>query len=403
MSTTTNLALNEPAYNSTSPTWDQPLNYNSTILDAVLGNTTSIALTNTNVTLTGPTSTGTGQTQAMRIVLTGTISTNIIVTIPSGISGSWIVYNTTSGTYTVTIASGGGGNSVLAPQGYNVLVYSDGTNIRYGNDTISTSPLPVSGGGTGSTTLTANNVILGNGTSAVQFVAPGTSGNALISNGTTWTSAAIVNSVSGTLIRSPQIITNTSQTSYTTPSNCNSIYVQMWGGGGGGGGSNGNSYQDGGGGGGGGGYVEFFSTVSPSTSYTIAVGAGGTSGTGSSGANASSGGSGGTSLVTIGGNTYSATGGAGGGGAYYSGGNGYTGANGAGGRPSTGNFFSWGNGGFGSNPSYGGGAAGILSTTYNYNVAGNGFIYGMGGSGGVGNGGSGGAGYQGVIRIWEYS
>ncbi len=45
-------------------------------------------------------------------------------------------------------------------------------------------------GGTGQTSLTANNVILGNGTSAVNFVAPGTSGNFLTSNGTTWTSAA---------------------------------------------------------------------------------------------------------------------------------------------------------------------------------------------------------------------
>jgi hypothetical protein len=39
-------------------------------------------------------------------------------------------------------------------------------------------------------TLTANNVLLGNGTSALQAVAPGTAGNVLISNGTTWTSAA---------------------------------------------------------------------------------------------------------------------------------------------------------------------------------------------------------------------
>jgi len=45
-------------------------------------------------------------------------------------------------------------------------------------------------GGTGLTTLTANNVILGNGTSSVQFVAPGTTGNVLTSNGTTWTSSA---------------------------------------------------------------------------------------------------------------------------------------------------------------------------------------------------------------------
>jgi hypothetical protein len=54
-----------------------------------------------------------------------------------------------------------------------------------------TGTLPVNRGGTGATTLTANNVILGNGTSAVQVVAPGTSGNVLTSNGTTWTSSAL--------------------------------------------------------------------------------------------------------------------------------------------------------------------------------------------------------------------
>jgi hypothetical protein len=53
-----------------------------------------------------------------------------------------------------------------------------------------TGTLPVANGGTGATTLTSNNVILGNGTSAVQFVAPGTTGNVLTSNGTTWQSTA---------------------------------------------------------------------------------------------------------------------------------------------------------------------------------------------------------------------
>lgn len=50
--------------------------------------------------------------------------------------------------------------------------------------------LPVANGGTGAATLAANNVLLGNGTSALQAVAPSTSGNVLTSNGTTWTSAA---------------------------------------------------------------------------------------------------------------------------------------------------------------------------------------------------------------------
>ena len=52
-----------------------------------------------------------------------------------------------------------------------------------------TGTLPVANGGTGAATLTANNVLLGNGTSAVQVVAPGTAGNVLMSNGTTWASA----------------------------------------------------------------------------------------------------------------------------------------------------------------------------------------------------------------------
>jgi microcystin-dependent protein len=47
----------------------------------------------------------------------------------------------------------------------------------------------VAKGGTGLTTLTANNVILGNGTSTPSFVAPGSSGNLLTSNGTTWQSS----------------------------------------------------------------------------------------------------------------------------------------------------------------------------------------------------------------------
>jgi hypothetical protein len=51
--------------------------------------------------------------------------------------------------------------------------------------------LAVADGGTGRSTLTANNVVLGNGTSAVNFVAPSTAGNLLVSNGTTWTSATL--------------------------------------------------------------------------------------------------------------------------------------------------------------------------------------------------------------------
>lgn len=72
-------------------------------------------------------------------------------------------------------------------------VDSGGTALAFGavnlaSNSAVTGTLPVANGGTGAASLTANNVILGNGTSPVQVVAPGTSGNVLTSNGTTWSS-----------------------------------------------------------------------------------------------------------------------------------------------------------------------------------------------------------------------
>ena len=63
-----------------------------------------------------------------------------------------------------------------------------------------TGVLPVANGGSGSNTIALNNVVLGNGSGAVQTVAPGASGNVLTSNGTTWVSENVpypVSSVAG--------------------------------------------------------------------------------------------------------------------------------------------------------------------------------------------------------------
>jgi len=62
------------------------------------------------------------------------------------------------------------------------------------NKTIGVSQLSgnvsVSNGGTGTGSLTANGVLLGNSTSALKTISPGTSGNVLTSDGTTWASKA---------------------------------------------------------------------------------------------------------------------------------------------------------------------------------------------------------------------
>ena len=65
-----------------------------------------------------------------------------------------------------------------------------GVAITGGTVTGLATDLAVADGGTGASTLAANAVLLGNGTSALQTVAPSTSGNLLTSNGTTWQSVA---------------------------------------------------------------------------------------------------------------------------------------------------------------------------------------------------------------------
>lgn len=60
-----------------------------------------------------------------------------------------------------------------------------------GNASNLSATLAVGKGGTGTTTLATNNVLLGNGTNAVQTVAPSTSGNVLQSNGSTWVSSPV--------------------------------------------------------------------------------------------------------------------------------------------------------------------------------------------------------------------
>jgi hypothetical protein len=72
------------------------------------------------------------------------------------------------------------------------------TNLTTSNATITggsvtgITDLAVADGGTGASSITANSVILGNGSSTLSgnLVAPSTTGNILTSDGTTWTSAA---------------------------------------------------------------------------------------------------------------------------------------------------------------------------------------------------------------------
>ena len=125
---TTSLNLPKQATGDNPNTWGTVLNGGLDQLDAAFGATTTLALTNANVSLTQ------SQCDCRRFLLTGVLAANLTVTIPNnaaltGVSGEWFVDNQTSGAYTVTFASVGGGSSVKCAQGMHIHIFCDGTNV----------------------------------------------------------------------------------------------------------------------------------------------------------------------------------------------------------------------------------------------------------------------------------
>lgn len=121
---------------------------------------------------------------------TGATLTSPTITTPT-ITGATITGGSVSSLTTdVAVADGGTGASTASGARTNLSAAASGANSDITSLSGLTTALSVAQGGTGANTLTANSVLVGNGTSAVQSVAPGTSGNVLTSNGTSWTSTA---------------------------------------------------------------------------------------------------------------------------------------------------------------------------------------------------------------------
>ena len=213
-STYSNLKIQLMGTGENSGTWGTITNTNlGTAIEEAITGSADVTFSSGTVTLT-LTDTNSSQTaRNLRLNLTGTSggAQNLIV---PAIEKVYIVNNGCADAITVKNATGSG---IAVPAGKTMYLYNTGSNVvdaithltsltlasalpiaSGGTGTNTTTfcnlqsnvsgVLPVNNGGTGATSLNANAVVIGNGVSAPTFVAPGTSGNVLTSNGTAWVS-----------------------------------------------------------------------------------------------------------------------------------------------------------------------------------------------------------------------
>jgi hypothetical protein len=204
---TTNKSLNQPAFNSAN--WNVPLNANFGFIDEAFGGVISLNATAGSATLT------VSQYRSPILLVSGLMSGNVTYTIPSGVGGTWTIRNSTTGAFTLTIASGGGGASVVVAQGANIQVFSDGTNIRTTLPVIGLTTQVIynlNGSLTGASNFTFDGTIL----SAPSIASTTVSTTGAISSGTT------VSDVSGDVRDVPQ---NSKTVSYTLVASDNGKHI----------------------------------------------------------------------------------------------------------------------------------------------------------------------------------
>lgn len=111
-----------------SGTWDSPLNSNYDIIEKALSGQLNITLGSTTYAMTQ------AEAQNAVITLNGTLTANVTITIPNSITGHWIIYNGTTGSFTVSFKNVSSGSPITIQQGRATLAFSDGTNCGFGQN-----------------------------------------------------------------------------------------------------------------------------------------------------------------------------------------------------------------------------------------------------------------------------
>ena len=132
---TTNKYIEQPASGDYASGWATPVNNDWAAIDTAFGGSSSVSVTGASGTVTWTTS-NIALYRPLTIVFTGTLSANVVYQLPSGVGGQWVVYNNTSGSYTLTFGSAGGGSNVIIPSSTRVYVSCDGTNVYVIGNTV---------------------------------------------------------------------------------------------------------------------------------------------------------------------------------------------------------------------------------------------------------------------------
>jgi len=127
-STSANLKLTVQATGENSGTWGQITNTNLLILEQAIGGFTTFNITNASRSLTftnGALSNGKNEV----IKLTGTLASNLTVSIPDSVEKTYLVEDACNHAgFTLTFKTSSG-TGVLLCEGNNYTLYSDGTNV----------------------------------------------------------------------------------------------------------------------------------------------------------------------------------------------------------------------------------------------------------------------------------
>lgn len=117
---TTNKGLTQPPIGSSG--WGLPLNEDFGYIDEAFGGVTSINVTGVTAT---PVVLTMAQFRSLTIKFSGTLTANVTYQIPAGVGGRWVIQNNTTGAFSITMASLGGGPTFAATAGYTNFM-SDG-------------------------------------------------------------------------------------------------------------------------------------------------------------------------------------------------------------------------------------------------------------------------------------